>query len=155
VTLRELVDRGIELRRQIKEQQAELKQIEQRLEALGLRGPQEELADPERDGRRFLARGSTCIIPVVFCADKLVASFKDGGNQHEKVAAAAGDRLADFYELNKVHKVRFETGKKFRAVATDLLGPKTGALVTACLQRDKFGVPKSDTKILWDDPVLE
>ncbi len=83
----ELVDRGLELRTRIAEDSAELKKIETKLKAAGyeagLEGDHEELKDANREGKRWLARGSAMILPVVFTSDNgaEIFSWPDGGNR--------------------------------------------------------------------------
>jgi hypothetical protein len=151
MSVRHLVDRGIEVRRQIKALQKELKDIEEKLESQGLNEPHEDLKDAEREGRRWLARGSELIVPVVFTADKLMQSFKLNSATHQSIKTAAGDLLKEFYGLTQTFETKFDDGKKFRKVADEVMGSKAPTFITACLARDKHGVPKSDIKVCWDD----
>ena len=81
-----LVERGLSIRREIKELTAELKQVEADLKSLALKasasGRVEDLKDADREGRRWLARGSSAIIPVVFTADLIVGSFALDSKTH-------------------------------------------------------------------------
>lgn len=151
MSVKNLVDRGIEVRRQIKVLEKELEEIEAKLESQGLNAPHEDLKDAEREGRRWLAHGSELIVPVVFTADKLMKSFKLNSATHQSVKTAAGDLLKEFYSLSQTYETKFDDGKKFRKAAGELMGPRAPAFVTACLARDKHGVPKSDIKVCWDD----
>jgi hypothetical protein len=151
MNLQPLVDRGLEIRTQIKTLQTELKEIEKKLEQAGLHGDHHELKDADREGRRFLARGSRSIIPVVFTADKLVGTFKHNSPVHVKIADAADGHLRDFFTLTQTWENNFDDGKKFRARADATLGKQAPQFITACLSRDKYGIPKSDVKILWDE----
>lgn len=147
----ELVDRGLVLRAEIAEREAELKAIEERLKAAALRGEQIELNDPEREGRQWLAEGSAAVVPVVLTSDLLMQSFADGSPAHARVEAAAGGRLDEFYRPVKTWKMLAANGKAFRREAAGLLGPQAGAeLVSACVLRDKYGVPRSTVKVEWD-----
>lgn len=151
-SVKELVDQGLMLRERIKRDTDTLKDIQERLEAIGLTREQEMLKDEERDGRRWLARGTGKIVPVVFTADKLKGSFQDGGPFHVRVNAAAEGQINEFFRVTRTWKNLFDDGKAFRKHARDVLGEIKGpAFVTACLDRDKDGIPKSDVKILWDD----
>ena len=147
----QLVDRGLEVRAEMKRLAAELKDIEAKLEKLGLERRQTDLKDADREGRRWLARGTRLIVPVVFTADKLVGEFKDKSPMHLAVVAAAQGRLKDFFRpVNKWENL-FKDGKDFRARADDLLAADAPGFITACLARDRDGLPKSDVKIVWDE----
>lgn len=145
------VDRGLKIREDIKRLQAELKEIEAKLENAALTGQHVELKDSDREGRRYMARGSSLVVPVVFTADRLIQSFKLNSPVHTRVRTIAGDLFKEFWSLTQVYETRFDDGKKFREEADKVLGPRAPAFITACLARDKHGTPKSDTKILWDD----
>ena len=51
------VDRGIEIRSEMEELKAQLKEIEARLTKAALRSEQVPLVDADREGRQFLAKG--------------------------------------------------------------------------------------------------
>jgi hypothetical protein len=131
--------------------QDELEKIEARLEAAGLAGEQVELNDPDREGRQFIARGSAKTVPVVFTADLLVGQFQVESDVHRRIILAipAGHYLREFFRSVRVFKTLFDSGKKFRAHAAELLGKDAPAFISACLQRDKTGVPKSKVVIDW------
>jgi len=150
-SIKQLVDRGLELRGQIKSLKSQLGDIETKLSAAGLLKEQVPLKDEDREGRRFLARGTLWIVPVIYTADKVVKSFQHEGPMHGKVAAAAAGRLADFFGFSQVWENRFNDGREFRQQAAALLGGEGPAFVSACLARDKHGIPKSDIRISWDD----
>lgn len=145
----QLVDRGLAVVAQIDTLKAELKQIEAQLKKAGLAGRHTELADAERDGRKFEARGSTTVVPVIFTADLLVKSFAQYSTTHALIQAKAGDRLDHFYTLTPTYETAFQDGKQFRAEADAMLGEDAPAFITACLQRGKGGIPKSQVKFEW------
>lgn len=147
----DLVDRGLEIRKQLKALEAELKQIEEKLKKAGREGEQVELKDGDREGRRFLARGSRAIVPVLFTSDKLVQSFKTGSPLEEKIRKAAGGFFLDFYKPVNGFETNFDDGKKFRSHARAVLDQGAPAFITACLAKDRYGIPKSDEKLAWDD----
>lgn len=152
-SIKQLVDRGLALRQQIKIARAELDNIEGKLCDIALFKDHEPLADPDREGRRYLAGGSSDTVPVVFTADKIVGQFKHLSALHSTIKTALGGRLplSSFFQDQTVWKNRFDDGKKFRAEAEAHLGPGAPAFITACLARDKDGFPRSDTKVMWDD----
>jgi hypothetical protein len=150
MSVRADVDRGLGIKKRIAELETELEAIEDRLVQAGLDGDQVELVDPEREGRQFLARGTEQIVPVVFTADLLIKSFGSGSIPHGKIEAALGGRpLGSFFRRVTGFATQFESGKKFRAEAAELLGPDAPKFISACLSRDKEGTPKSQIKVEW------
>jgi hypothetical protein len=147
--LKQLVDRGAELRAEIDAREKELAQVEECIVAWARDGDQVPLVDEAREGKQFLAAGSKVIVPVVFTADKLIASFQAAGKTHEMIDAAAGRHLRKFYMPETTWSMVPKNGKVFRKLAEELLGAAGPALVTACLARDKHGIPKSDIKVEW------
>jgi hypothetical protein len=148
--VRKAVDRGLEIRAQIEALEAEMGEIESTLRAAGLAGEQVELNDTERDGRQFLAGGTVHIVPVVFTSDLVAQSFQDGSAVHLRAQDAAAGLLTEFYRPVTTWKMLARTGKAFRRDAAALLSEKAPAFVSACLQRDKNGIPKSQIKVEWD-----
>lgn len=155
VEIAELVDRGLELRERIKKDTAELRKIEARLKEAGYEagkeGEHETLKDANREGSRWMARGSQRILPVVFTADMIVGSFTRGTDLHKKIEAAAGNHFSVFFKPVSTFENRFDNGVKFRARAHELFDKSAPEFITACLSRDKHGIAKSDVKIAWDD----
>jgi hypothetical protein len=145
------VDRGLEIKKQIATLATELAEIEDRLVKAGLEGDQVELVDPDREGRQWLAHGSEKIVPVVFTADLLIGSFANGSIIHGQMIDVLGDHpLGNFYRRVSGFAKRFESGKKFRAHAFEMLGVNAPKFISVCLSRDKEGTPKSQIKIEWD-----
>ncbi|HWM26567.1 MAG TPA: hypothetical protein VNP98_17250 [Chthoniobacterales bacterium] len=145
------VDRGLEIKKLIADLATELAAIEDRLVKAGLEGDQVELEDPDREGRQFLARGTAQIVPVLFTADLLTQSFAYGSIVHGKIQAALGERsIGTFYRRVSGFASQFESGKKFRAHAAEMLGKDAPQFISACLRRDKEGTPKSQIRIEWD-----
>lgn len=149
-TLQKSVDRGLEIRAQIEQLKEELDIIEQSLVLAARQGQQIDLADPDREGRQFLARGTEAVVPVVLTADIIQASFSDGSPVHAKISDAAQGKLADFYRPTTTWKLLAKSGKAFRLEANALLGAAAPALITAAISRDKNGIPKSQIKVEWD-----
>ena len=143
------VDRGLEIQAEIAKLEAELKAIEKRLEAAGLKGEQIALEDKAREGRQYIARGTNAQLAVIFTADSIVSSFADASELHEKLKAALGPKLKEFFKITWAN--RFKDGKAFRKHAQELLGDKAPGLITLCLSRDKDGIPKSKTTIAWHE----
>ena len=150
-SIKSLVDRGHEVHQKIVALQKELKAIEKKLKAAALNGDHQELKDAEREGRRYLARGSARIVPVVFTADKLVQSFQKFSAVYSRIEAVADGKLRSFYKPFEGFKIVYDDGKKFRAQADHILGDKAPPFITACLTRDRNGIPKSDIKVEWEE----
>jgi hypothetical protein len=89
-------------------------------------------------------------VPVVFTADLLVKSFADNSAVHHRIQGIAGEHLDAFYAPKRTWETVIDSGKIFRRKAGEILGKDGPALITACLQRDKHGTPKSATRIEWD-----
>jgi len=151
-SVKALVDRGLQLTAQIAKLGKELEWIEDKLKAIGLEREQEYLKDEDREGRRWLAQGSALIVPVVFTADKLMGSFKKDSAAHSTIRNLAGEDFQHFWKLSQTYENRFDNGKRFRKEADEILAARAPAFVTACVAKDKMGVPKSDIKVMWDDP---
>ena len=148
------VEKGLQLRAEIKAKQAELKAIEKRLEQAGLEGDQIPLQDEDREGRQFLARSGSAIVPVVFESDQLIASFAfdsaKAGELH-KFAEDNDFKIDPFYAPEmSFHRVQ-KDGLAFRKLAREKLGITAPEFLALCIQRDKTGVPKSRTVIAWDN----
>ena len=151
------VDRGAEIVAKRKALDAELKDIEARLEQDALDRPDEHepLADADREGKQFLAAGTGITLPIVFTADKLVKTFAPKSDVHERIEAASDGQLLRFYRLKPVYECTQKDGKAMRSFAAEILGPKAPALIAAVRQVDKFGVPKSDIKLEWSAALAE
>lgn len=145
------VERGLEIHAEIKRLKEELKEINARLEAAGLDGEQLELVDDSREGRRYLARGSNHIVSVVFTSDLLLKSFQAHSVAHKRLEEIAGQFLPLFYTFKPTFEAVTDNGKKFRELAAQHLGDKAPTFISACVARDKDGIPKSKTVINWHD----
>jgi hypothetical protein len=145
-----LVDRGLEVRANIEKLKEELECIEQELQIIARNGEQIDLVDPDREGRQYLAQGSELTVPVVLTADIIASTFTDGSAVHQKIEAASGGKLTEFYRATTTWKLLAKSGKAFRAQAAHILGSAAPALVTAALSRDRHGLPKSNIKVEWD-----
>lgn len=148
-TIERDVDRGLEIRAEVARLALELKEIEGRLEKAGLAGDQVKLQDEDREGMQWPARGSTLEVPVIFAADSIVGSFAPDTAMHMQLRDILGPQLKEFYrqKFANVHK----DGKAFRAKARELLGEKAPGMITACLARDKNGIPKSKVVVAWTE----
>ena len=148
-----LVDRGLEIIAARKLLDAELDKIVAELEAHGLENAahHEELADADRDGKRWFANGTAASVPMIFTADKLVGEIGTQSLKRVEIEAAAGKYFRAFFKPVSGFKNLFGDGKQFRKHARELMGDDAPAFITACVARDKNGIPKSDIKILWDE----
>ena len=89
-------------------------------------------------------------VPVIFTADLLIKSFAEDSSIHLKVKEAARGHLDVFFNRTVKFETIIDSGKKFRKKAHEILGVDGPAFVTACLQRGKGGIPKSQTRVDWD-----
>jgi len=151
--IKELVDRGLEIVASQKALDAELKKIVTELEQHGLEhaAHHEDLADADRDGKRWFANGTAVSVPVIFTADKLVGEVAAKSPKRVEIEAAAGRFFRAFFKPVSGYVNLFKDGKQFRKHAHELLGDEAPAFITACVARDKNGIAKSDVKILWDE----
>ncbi len=147
------IERGLFIREELGRLVAELKAIEKRLEAAGLKSPQVPLEDAEREGKQFLAQGAGKILPVRFESDQLIATFRPDTDLHATIAALLGDHLATFFKDTRVfERVHKDDANRFRKLARKTLEPDTFAkLISACISKTKDGIPKSKTVVAWDD----
>lgn len=145
------VDRGLALRAEIAVREKELKDIVTRLEKAALTGDQVPLEDKDREGMQYLAAGTDCIVPVIIASDELMGSFAEDSANHRKVAAAAQEKLPSFYRRVVTWERLAKDGKAFRALALQVLGKEAAPpFISACLARDKAGIPKSKITVQWD-----
>lgn len=147
-----LVDRAYVLQARIASDEAELKQLEEKILAKCLASSDEHtrLEDPEREGTQYLAHGEAVSVPVVMTADALVKSFQSQSALHHSISKVAGAAFTALFRPVSAWKATHDDGKKFRAAVRELCGDRAPQVITACLQRDRDGQPKSVTKIEWD-----
>jgi hypothetical protein len=151
VNLKADVDRGLEIVTTMETLKKELKAINERLCAAALLGVQVDLIDPEREGKQFLAPGTAKIVPVVLTADAVIQSFVANSKNHRTISEVAGDKLLHFYAPTTTYEAVFASGKLLRSRAAEIFGFEDApAFVSACLARDKHGIPKSAIKVEWD-----
>lgn len=151
-TLEEDIERGLQIRAQIKELEAELKIIEERIQLVAEQGQQVPLKDEDREGKKFVARGRSAIVPVIFESDLLIASFLPDSDTHKALAKIAGDKLPLFFKpVNKYERVQ-DDGRDFRRVARTNLEPDAFAqFIKAATAMKKGGIPKSRVFVGWKE----
>jgi hypothetical protein len=149
-SVKTLVDRGLSIRARIAKDKEELRLIEEQLEQAALTGEQVDLVDEEREGKQFLAEGTKQIVPVIITADLIIGSFQKDSAHHTRISEAAKTKLLAFFRPKTVYENLFDSGKKFRSQAAEILGEDAPEFITACLSRDKHGVPKNAIKVDWD-----
>jgi hypothetical protein len=152
-----LIDEGLQLREEIAVREKRLKDIDKALKAHAESKPDQhvKLKDEEREGTRLLITGSKLIVPVVFTSDLIRQSIADNSEDLPEIRTLAAGRLDDFYartvSFEAVHMKsgKFD-GKAFRAAARELL-PDPEAFISACVRRNKEGIPVSQSKVSWDE----
>lgn len=149
-TIRELVDRGRVLVKSIEKDKEELKTIAAAIEEIAVDGPHVALEEKEREGKQYLAHGTTHIVPVLFTSDHLVKTFPSHSPLHNAIHKAAGGKMLRFFTPLSGYKTAIDDGLIFRKLAAKELGALAPEFISACLRRTKDGIPVSDTKIDWD-----
>ena len=115
-----------------------------------------ELADADREGRQYLAAGSARIVPVILTSDMIVGEFtapSDKIPQRLSPLAISPALTSQKFSSRRINtRNRFDDGKKFqRGRCRIARRGKAPAFITACVARDKDGIPKSAIKIMWDE----
>lgn len=155
-----LVDRGLQLHRSIEAAKAEMKEINKRISDYAAAHPEEHipLEDPEREGTRYIARGSGFAIPVVFTADFILQKLRNGSDKLEYLKSIAGPAFRRFYRPADYHVVATEftaggmfNGVKFRAAAREHIPDHAEEFISAARMVDKNGIPISRTAVCWAD----
>lgn len=147
------IERGITLRESVKVAQAELKQIEKRLEQAGLSGTQIPLQESDREGRQFLAKCESLnlVIPVIFESDQIMASVQPGTEVFRDLKDSAKGFFSKFWQpISKYDRLQ-KDGQAYRKAARETLGSDAPLFISKSLQRDKSGIPKSRTIIAWEN----
>jgi len=150
MSVKDDVDRGLEIRAELERLLLELKEIEKRLQVKGLSAEQIPLEDKEREGRQWIAEGTRSAVPVIFTADIIVGSFAQDSAMHMELRGIFGEKLKELFK--PIWKNRFDDGKAFRARVRELYPEKAPLYITACLARDKQGIPKSKSVVAWNEP---
>lgn len=147
------IDRGEFLSSRIKQDRAELKEIEKRLESAGLNAHHVPLRDKDREGKQAILKSGHRTLPVIFESDLLVGSFQADSDTAGKVRALITKQAFTtlFKEVHAFER-RIDDGQKFRIAAR-----KTITDEAICLQvlghlkaKNKDGITKSKTVIAWD-----
>lgn len=143
------VDHGLEIVDRMARDKKELKAITERLKAAALIGEQIPLKEADREGKQFLAKGTTQTVPVIITADAIAQSFTKDSPAHARADAASNGKFDSFYSLKQKFEARNKDGAAFRREAAALLADAAPAFISACLMRDKHGIPKNVIKIDW------
>src|SRR5436190_6010849 len=157
----ELVDEGLSLAGEITKKKDRLKEINEALTAWAEANPEAhiKLKDEEREGTQFLCAGTGKTVAVVFTSDLLKQKIAPNSKDLTALQTLAGDHFGKFYKrtvsYESVHgKGNKFDGKAFRAVARELLEDPEKFL-SACVRRNKEGMPISLTRIAWSDAKEE
>ena len=154
MSLRADIDRGLEITAEMEKLAAELKDIEVRVKNAALHGEQVELNDAEREGRQFIAAGTATTVPVILTSDMIIGEFGKNSARHLVLMEAVnndGGKVLEFFKPVNKFENRFDSGKKFRQHAAEIFGAAAPMFVTACIARDKAGIPKSAIKVMWQE----
>lgn len=150
-----LVDEGLLLQREIDSREKRLKEIEKTLKAYAEVNPtlHIKLKDDEREGTRLLCPGSNCVVPVVFTSDLIRQTLDPKAGDFATISTLAGEHFPQFYGRTVVWTAQHTKaskfdGKAFRAAARELL-PDPEAFISACVRKNKDGIPVSQTRVEW------
>jgi hypothetical protein len=145
------IERGHEIKTEILKLQAELRQINARLQAAAEKVEHLPLVNEDREGKQATLRSASRSLSVIFEADLLIASFKPDTEKHTELTALLGEMLPLFFKDTRVFERIQDDGQKFRRFARETLPPDTFAkLIKACLDIKKDGIPKSRVVVDWD-----
>ena len=151
-----LVDKGCALHAAIEHNKTRLKAISDQLQshAFSVPSQHQRLVDEDREGTRYLAEGSEGrIVPVVCSSDLIMQTLAEDSEELALVVMKAREKVPQFYKRVVTYVSTFSKsnkfdGKKFRAAArTELPDPQ--AFISACLRRNKDGIPVSAIKVEW------
>jgi hypothetical protein len=152
----DLVDEGTRLRTEIAQREKRLKEIEKSLRTHAEASPDRHipLKDEDREGTRCILAGTgDNAVSIVFTADAIMQSIPDKSEALIDITTLAAGHLREFYrkvttyEAVHVKSNKFD-GKAFRASARELL-PAPEDFITACLRKNKDGIPINQTRIEW------
>lgn len=152
------VERAVALIEKIEKSKEELKLIEKKLIAAALAAPELHLPleEEERDGKQVVVRSRAGVrVPILFTSDNLVKSFARDSSVHEKIKDAAGSHFDVLFKPINTFKTFFDDAQVFRQKCRELFGNASPAVISACVARDKDGIPTSQTKIDWSRVTVE
>lgn len=146
--------RGRFLRSRIKQDQAELKAIESRLENAALIASHIPLEDQDREGKQAILTAPEGSLPVRFESDSLVASLAADSQAVAdlKFLLEYNDVFAKLFREKHIFERKEPDGHKFRKKLSALVQEETYHTCLNLLKaRDKDGVVKSKTVIAWEN----
>ena len=85
------ITRGLQITAELDRLKAELKGIEQRVEAAALEADHIPLGDADREGRQAILSNGEVSIPVIFESDLVAASLPDSGPAMQTIRDLLGD----------------------------------------------------------------
>ena len=153
-----IVDEIVRIDLEIAALQRRRKPLAAQIEAAALAaGDHEPLTEADREGRQVILTGRDWQLPVIFESDLVMASIPEGGQAHSSIIAAAADmadQLSSFWtSANKLERIS-KDGMAYRRQLREVFPPDIAAAVlSASLQRDKNGLPKSRTVIATDRAI--
>jgi hypothetical protein len=108
-----------------------------------------------REGRQWIAAGTTMTVPIVFTADNLIGSVTLPSDKLDGAKDIAGEHFGRFYKkVTKLENVH-EDGLDFRKLANELLGDKSAKFIAACRDIKKDGTPKSAKRVELDRAAVK
>jgi len=146
-----LTDEGLGLECRMQEDAARQKTISKLLTDHALQVPDEHepLNDGSREGTQWLAHGSDgTVVPIVCTSDLLVASLTEGTPAFDALVQIPTNPLPLFFRPTRKWEPLQSDGRKFRALVRET-HPDPERVISACVRRNKDGIPVSVIKVEW------
>lgn len=147
------ITRGLYLRERIKNDTAELKAIETRLEAAALIASHSPLQDADREGKQAHLFAENGILPIIFESDLLIGSVAADSQQAKDLQFLLefDDNFKKLFREKHIFERKESDGHKFRKKLRGMVQEETFHTVCNILKsKDKDGIVKSKTVIAWD-----
>lgn len=148
------VIRGRFLKKRLKEDAAELKAIEARLESAALIASHVPLEEEDREGKQAILISPDGTLPVRFESDSLVATLAADSQAVAdlKFLLEYNDTFGKLFREKHIYERKEADGHKFRKKLRALVQEETFHTCLNLLKaRDKDGVVKSKTIIAWEN----
>ena len=156
--IQDLVTEGIKITAQLSQLKARRDAIAEKLRTYALAHPERHapLKDEARGGRQVILTGSIGEqLSVLMKDDQIAQTFAHAGKQHLAIEASLQTltmAITPFYRSKRIWEMVPKDAVQFRAVAQSIIGEKRAPeFISACLRRNKDGVPISDVNVEWED----
>ncbi len=146
------IARGLFLRQRIKQDAAELKSIEARLESAALIASHVPLEEEDREGKQAILSAPEGDLRVRFESDNLIGSFAADSQiaKDLQFLLEYDGNFAKLFREKHIFERKQDDGHKFRKKLKELVQEQTYHTVLNQLKaKDKDGIVKSKTVIAW------